>query len=115
SAMGKPMYAAFISAPENLKKLEHYKEINRRLALGQATAAEARKLAYEGRVFVWIDSGLHASEVAPAQQAPDLAYKLLTDESEETRRIRQQVILIQIPVINPDGLDWIVEWYRGNV
>ncbi|MDQ6705664.1 MAG: peptidase M14, partial [Acidobacteriota bacterium] len=115
SSLGKPMYAAFISEPENLAKLDQYRELNRQLALGLVDQAAAHDLAARGKVIVWIDSGLHASEVAPAQHSPELAYKMITDESEETRRIRANVILIQIPVINPDGLDWIVKWYRGNV
>ena len=76
---------------------------------------EARRLAGEGKAIVWIDSGLHATEVAPSQHAPELAYKMLTDEGDETRRIRQNVILMQIPCINPDGLDWVVDWYRHNL
>ena len=70
TAMGKPMYIAYISAPENLKKLDLYRGISRRLALGEPDEAEARKLAAQGKAIVWIDSGLHASEVAPAQHSP---------------------------------------------
>ena len=76
---------------------------------------ESRKLAQQGKAFVWIDSGIHASETAPPQHSPDLAYRMLTDESEETRRIRDKVILIQILNINPDGADWVIEWYRSNL
>ena len=115
SSEGRPMYVAFISAPENLQKLEHYRQIASRLALGQATGDEARALAEEGRSVVWIDSGLHASETAPAQQAPLLAYKMLTSESAEVELVRRNVILMQVPVINPDGLDMIAHWYRKNV
>lgn len=115
SSMGKPMYVAFISAPENLKQLDRYREISRTLAMGAAEPGAARELAGQGKAIVWIDSGLHASEVAPSQHAPELAYKLLTDESEETQRIRANVILLQVPCINPDGLDWVVEWYRSNL
>jgi len=115
SSHGKPMYLVFISAPENLKNLERYRQISRRLALGVAEAAEARRLAEEGKAIVWIDSGLHATEVAPAQHAPELAYRMLTREDEEARRIRQNVILLQVPVINPDGLDWVAHWYRQNL
>ena len=32
TAMGKPMYIAYISSPENLKKLDQYREISRRLS-----------------------------------------------------------------------------------
>lgn len=115
SSLGKPMYVAFISAPENLKSLERYRQISRRLALAAAEPAEARRLAQEGKAVVWIDSGLHATEVASAQHAPELAYRMLTQEDEETRRMRQNVILLQVPCINPDGLDWVAHWYRKNV
>ncbi|MCC6343832.1 MAG: peptidase M14 [Bryobacterales bacterium] len=115
SAHGKTMYVAFISDPANLAALDRYREINRKLALGLASAEEAQRLAAEGKAIVWIDSGLHASEVAPVQQAPILAYRMLTDETEEARKIRRNVILMQVPVINPDGLDWVARWYRGNV
>jgi hypothetical protein len=115
TSLGKPSYLAVISSAGNLANLDRYREINQRLALGIAGADEARSLAREGKAIVWIDSGLHASEVAPAQHSPELAYKMLTDESEEVARIRQNVILLQVPVINPDGLDMIVQWYRKNL
>jgi len=115
TAMGKTMYAAFISDAANLARLEQYRDWNRKLALGQVSREEAKRIAGEGKAIVWIDSGLHASEVAPAQHAPHLAYRMLTEETEETRKIRKNVILIQIPCINPDGLDWVANWYRKNV
>src|SRR5689334_21114698 len=71
SSLGKPMYIAFISDAANLKKLDRWRDISRRLALGELAEAEARSLAEEGKVIVWIDSGLHANEVAPAQHAPE--------------------------------------------
>lgn len=112
---GRTSWMAVISSPENLKNLEPLREANRRLALGIAEPAEAAKLAREGRAIVWIDSGLHATEVAPAQHSPDLAWRMVSDDSPETARIRDKVILLQIPVINPDGLDMVVDWYRKNV
>jgi hypothetical protein len=115
SSHGKPLVVAFISAPENLKRLDQFRDVNEKLALARVPPDEARRLADLGKAIVWIDSGLHATEVAPSQHAPELAYRLITDESEETRRIRQNVILMQVPCINPDGLDWVVEWYRGNL
>jgi hypothetical protein len=115
SSEGKPLYLAVVSSPENLARLDFYRDISRRLALGLASEEQAGRLAAEGKAIVWIDSGLHASEVAPAQHAPELAYRLVTGETPEIRRILDHVILLQVPVINPDGLDWIVHWYRSNV
>ena len=115
SSMGRPMVMALISDAENLKKWQRYRDISRRLALGEAGEEEARRLAAEGKAIVWIDSGMHATETAPSQHAPHLAWRLISGESEEVRRIRRNVILLQIPCLNPDGLDMVVEWYRRNL
>jgi len=69
TSMGKPMIYAVITSEENMAKLDRYKEISRRLALAKdLTDEEARRLAAEGRAVVYIDGGLHATEVAPAQE-----------------------------------------------
>ena len=116
TAEGRTMIAALISSEANLRKLDHYRDVARRLALARGLDdAQARALAAEGRAIVWIDSGLHATEVAPAQHAPELAWRVATEESDEMRRIRDEVILVQIPVMNPDGLDKVVAWYNRNL
>ncbi len=115
TSMGKPMIYAVISSEENMAKLERYKEISRRLALAKGlTDDEARGLAAEGRAVVYIDGGLHATEVAPAQEKLQLAYDLLTSEDPDIRLIRDNVIyLLVFP--NPDGMDMVAEWYHSNV
>jgi len=116
TAEGRTMIAAFISSEANLKKLDRYRDIARRLALARGLDdAQAHALAAEGRAIVWIDSGLHATEVAPAQHAPELAWRVATEDSDEMRRIREEVILVQVPVMNPDGLDKVVAWYGRNL
>ena len=66
---GRPSCTAIITSPENHKKLARYKDINRRLALAEGlTDEQARALAKEGKAVVWIDGGLHATEVLGAQQ-----------------------------------------------
>jgi len=46
------------------RNLEHYRQISRRLAMAEGVdEAEARELAKEGCAVVWIDGGLHATEV----------------------------------------------------
>src|SRR5215813_11307886 len=69
SAEGRTMYTVIITSPENQKKLDHYKDISRKLALAEGLNDEqARALAIEGKSVVWIDGGLHATEVLGAQQ-----------------------------------------------
>ncbi|HYP05122.1 MAG TPA: M14 metallopeptidase family protein [Bryobacteraceae bacterium] len=115
TSMGRPSLLAFISSPENLKRLDEFQTLNRRLALGLVPPSEIDAAVRTARSIVWIDSGLHATEVAPAQHSPLLAYRMLTDEGDEARRIRDNVILMQVPVINPDGLDMVSDWYRKNL
>jgi len=116
STDGNDMLVAVISSEENLARLDRYRDIARRLALVEGiTPDEARALAREGRAIVWIDSGLHASEVATAQHAIVLADRLATSETPELRAIRENVILVLAPCINPDGMNLVVDWYRKNL
>src|ERR1700682_1304033 len=64
TSLGKPIVAPLILSGGNLKHLDEYREINRKLALGLVEADEARRLAARGQASVWIDSGLHARAVA---------------------------------------------------
>ncbi len=112
---GRRMKYGVISAPENLRSLDRYKEINRRISLPYGLApTEARELATEGRAIVWIDGGLHGTEVAPAQLLPQLAYDLVTGEDETTQSIRENVITLLV-FANPDGMTIVSDWYMRNV
>jgi hypothetical protein len=113
---GLDWYIAIISSPENLAKLDQYKDTARRLALVKGlTEAQARELAHNGKVMVHIDGGLHATEVAGAQHTIQLAYNLVTREDAEAKAIRDNVILLLWFCINPDGQDQIAKWYMGNL
>jgi hypothetical protein len=64
---GRTQWMAIITAPENFRRLDRYKEISRRLAQAEGlTDEQARALAAEGKAVVWIDGGLHATEVLGA-------------------------------------------------
>ena len=124
STRGEPLYLAAISTPENLAQMERYKEITRTLAYARdpdmgygsiLPEAEARALAREGKSIVWIDGGLHATEVAHGQVMPEMAHHFVTDESAETQAIRENSILLLMANMNPDGLNIVADWYMGNV
>jgi hypothetical protein len=116
SVLGRSLLLAFISSEENIRQLDEYRDISERLARGRdLTDVQARQLAKEGKAIVWIDAGIHATEVAPVQSTPLLAHKVVTEETEEMRRIREDVILLLMPVMNPDGMDMVAEWYESNL
>ena len=67
TTQGRTFYFALVSSPENLDRIDRYREIARRLAHPAGlTDAAARALAREGKAFVHIDGGLHSTEVAGA-------------------------------------------------
>ena len=117
TSQGRTMYFALISTPENLAKIDRYREIWQRLAHPQGlTDAEAQRLAAEGKALVHIDGGLHATEVAGPQHTPLLAYDLLSKVNEPaTRAMLDNVVLMLWPTINPDGQQMVAEWYMKNV
>jgi hypothetical protein len=111
SAEGRTMYLAIITSPENQKKLDRYKEISRRLALAEGLADEqARSLAKEGKAVVWIDGGLHATEVLGAQQLIETIWQLNSRTDEETTRFLNDVIVLGC-LVNPDGMELVSNWY----
>src|SRR5690349_6472351 len=64
TAEGRTQYMAIVSSPANLANLARYRTISARLAKAEGlTDAQARALAKEGKAVVWIDGGLHATEV----------------------------------------------------
>ena len=114
---GRPWTLAIISSPENLARLDQLKAIAQRLAHPAGlTDADARQLARDGRAFVDISGGLHASEIAGSQHTIQLAYDLLSQPEEpRTAAILENTVLFLWPSINPDGQDIVVNWYRENV
>lgn len=114
---GRPWTLAIISSPDNLARLDHYREIAQRLAHPEGlTDNEAHRLAPEGKAFVDISGGLHASEIAGAQHTIQLAYDVLSRADDpKMRQILGNTVLFLWPSINPDGQNIVVNWYRDNV
>jgi len=111
TAEGRTMIMAIITSPRNMRNLDRIKQISRRLALAQGlTDAEAKKLAAEGKAVVWIDGGLHATEIVGSQQLVELVYQMVSGRDAETLRFLDDVVLLAAPV-NPDGLELVANWY----
>lgn len=114
TAEGRDQLMAIITSPENHKSLQKYKDIARRLALAEGlTDDQARALAKDGKAVVWIDGGLHATEVLGAQQLTETIYQLVSRNDEETQRFLRDVIVLAVHA-NPDGMELVSNWYMRN-
>ncbi|HRI45230.1 MAG TPA: M14 family metallopeptidase [Fimbriimonadaceae bacterium] len=107
---GRDQFMAIVSEPTNLRRLEAIRRDNVRLASGRTSMAEAKAIARRGKAIVWIDGGLHASEVLGAQQLLQTAYDLVSRNDEENRRILRDCVVLLVHA-NPDGMDLVSDWY----
>jgi zinc carboxypeptidase len=108
---GRPELTAIITSPENHRRLAQIKEANRKLALADGiTDEQARALARDGKTVVWIDGGLHATEVLGAQQLIETIYRLNSRTDPETLRILNDDVVL-CTLVNPDGMELVSNWY----
>lgn len=111
---GREQYMVIVSDPSNLAKLDKYKSISQRMARAEGlTDADATTLAAEGKAVVWIDGGLHATEVVGIHQWIESLYQLITRTDEETKKILQSTIILFVHA-NPDGQELVSNWYMRN-
>ncbi len=114
TSYGQTMWMAVITSPENHARLERLREIAVQLAhVRTEDPAAARELAAEGRAFVWIDAGLHATEAIAGQNILELVWQMASRDDREVRRILDEVVLLACPV-NPDGYELIANAYRAT-
>ncbi len=108
---GRTQWMLIVSSPENLKNLDRYKAIAQQLAHAEnLTDSQALALANEGKAVVWIDGGLHATEVVGSHQLIETAYQLSSRQDAETIKILNDVIVL-LTHANPDGQELVANWY----
>jgi hypothetical protein len=116
SAFGRPMIYAVISAPETLKNLSRYQQLQKKLADPRLTPeTEAARLAAEGKAVVLITCSIHATEIASTHTSAEWAYRMATANDAKTRAILDNVIILLVPSLNPDGVDIVTKWYRSTL
>ena len=58
-----------------------------------------------------ITFGIHSTEVGSNLVSMNIAHKLASDNSPETREILDKCIVLLVPSLNPDGVDIVKSWY----
>jgi hypothetical protein len=137
STMGAPFVYATISAPENLRRLEEFKTIQRQLAdprlLGAGNAEapvrsartkragegapsdKAAQLIARGKTVVAITCGIHSTEVGSYLSSMLIAYRLASSNEPEVQEILKNTIILLVPSTNPDGVDIVNNWYQKTL
>jgi hypothetical protein len=117
TSYGKPFVMATISAPENLAKLDEYKQIQAKLAdprqLGPLAGRDrkAAELMARGKTIVLITCGIHSTEVGSYLSSMLIAHRLASSNDPEIQNILANTIVLLVPSLNPDGVDIVKNWY----
>lgn len=116
STEGRPFIVALLAAPQTLRNLDRYRWIQEKLADPRRTPPEeAETLIGEGKAVVMITCSIHSTEIASTHTAVEFAWRLLAEDQPKFRKILEDVILLLVPSLNPDGLDLVTRWYRNTL
>lgn len=112
SEEGRSFYLVIIADEKSIERLEHYKTQTARLADARITSPEqARTIIQDSKPIYYVSGGMHATEMGSPEMMMELAYRLVTSSDDEIRQIRENIITVINPIMEPDGWDKQVDWY----
>lgn len=114
TTMGNPFIMLEISSAENLKNLDRYKALERKLYFqgGAPSDAERDEIFHSGKAVVFITTNIHSTEIGSSQMSLELVYRLATEDSPTIRKILDNDIFLLVPSLNPDGQIMVTDWYN---
>jgi len=114
TTLGNPFVLLEISSADNLKNLDHLKDLERKLYFqgGAPTAAERDEILRSGKAVVLITNNIHSTEIGASQMVLELVHRLATEDSPYIHKILDNVIFLLVPSLNPDGQIMVVDWYN---
>jgi hypothetical protein len=116
TTQGHPFVALEISAADTLKRREYFRGLERRLYFqdGDPTAAQRDEIFQQGKAVVVVTCNIHSTEIGASQMVLELVHRLATDDSPGVKHVLDNVILLLVPSLNPDGQIMVVDWYNKN-
>jgi zinc carboxypeptidase len=113
TTLGEDFIMAVISSEANMRNLPRIKAIAKQLADPRGLSdAQIDTLVREGKSVILVTCNIHSSEIASSQMAMEWAYTLATANDPETKKRLDNVVLLLVPSLNPDGENMITDYYR---
>ena len=100
---------AVISSPGNQARIDEIKNANFELA----NNPEGTSISDEP-IVVWMSYNVHGNEPSSSEAAMQTAYRLVAATDSETQNWLENAVVIIDPMINPDGRDRYVNWYKSS-
>ena len=109
---GRDILVVAIANEDTIKNLEQYRGYLSQLADPRLISDEqAREVITKAKPIYHFTAGLHSSETGPPEMVMELGYRLAVEDSPLINTIRDNVIVMITPVLEPDGRDRYVDWY----
>jgi hypothetical protein len=113
TTLGEEFILAVISSEANMKNLPRIKAIAKQVADPRGLSdAQLDALVAEGKTVAIVTCNIHSTEIASSQMAMEWAYALATATDAETKRRLDNVVLLLVPSLNPDGQLIVTDYYR---
>jgi hypothetical protein len=114
---GRRSIIVFVGSEDSIAHLDQNRKNLARLADPRGlTDEQAHALIAQTKPIYTLSGGLHSAELGPPEMLMELAYRLVTEDSDLIRKIRDNVVVAIMPVADPDGRDRSIDWYfRHNV
>ncbi|MDE2875998.1 MAG: M14 family zinc carboxypeptidase [Gemmatimonadota bacterium] len=115
SEEGREMILVVISSEETIAALEANKAALRALADPRVTTPEqAAELISTTKPAYWSAGAIHSPETGSPEMFMELAYRLAVGESDFIRDIRDNLVYMITPVVEPDGRAKVVDLHMGK-
>ena len=113
STLGNRMPIVVLTSAANQANLGEIRSIARDLARpGSLSAAESASRVDAGKVVALVTCTIHSTEVGCTQMATELVHEFATTDDPERVGWMDEVVLLLMPSINPDGQVMVVDWYE---
>jgi hypothetical protein len=109
---GRALVQIVFARPDHLARLDDILARNAQLADPATTESQARSIAASNPAVVYFSYGVHGNESSSPEAAMWSAYDIARNAAEVAGVLDSLVIVID-PVVNPDGRDRYVNWYRS--
>ena len=106
---GRELVFVQLSTEENMSKLEQIRTDNLKRA-GMLNGEPIDNIP-----IVWLSYNVHGNETSSSEAALKTLYELVRPENTESKKWLQNTVVIMDPMINPDGRDRYVHWYKETV
>jgi len=122
TTLGRPFLLVQVSGEQTIANLDRFQSLQKRLYFQDHkpgrnpytlhSKAQKEQLFGEGKAVVVITCSMHATEVGAAQMGPELVYRLASEDTPKVKAVLDNVILLLVANLNPDGQDLVSDWYQ---